>query len=200
MQTSIVHSTCYSKEGQCLHWVQSTVDSQPTLSFGQQIQSTDPHFQNLPPLNGTCGNPWGTFSDEYSDFIKADCPQIEQPPTHGSRPVTQISFFNSDEELKKELVEDITADCWSVYVRHSQTHCVQKQYCFTPFTPGQSNKVEMGKRESLTDNPEQVLVDLDQGYHVCCSFGCSPFLDSYYVKVSEPNQPVKYMRVGVQCL
>lgn len=199
MQTPIIHPTCYNKEGQCLHWVQSTVDSSPTLSFGQHLQSKDPHFQNMPSKREGCGNPWGTFSDEYSDFIKADCPQVQPPPTHGPRPVTQISFFNSDEEVKKELVEDINADCWSVYVRHPQTHRVQKQYYLTPNTLNR-DRVEMEKRETLTDNPGQMLVDLDQGDHVCCSFGCFPFLDSYYVKVSEPNQPVKYMRVRVECL
>ncbi len=202
MQTSfaIVHPTCYNREGQCLHWVQLTVDSSPTLSFGQFIQSDDPHFQNLPTKTDGCGNPWGTFSDEYSDIIKAGCPKAQQPPTHGLRPVTQISFFNSTEAVINELIEDITADCWSVYVRDPQTHIVVKQYYFTPNTPGTWDKVEGAKREALTDNPQTMIEDLDQGNHVCCSFGCSPFIDSYYVRVLGDTEGLKYMRVCVYCL
>lgn len=193
MSYAIVHPTCYNKEGHCLHWVQSTVDDAPVLEFGNQIQSDDLHFKypSQSQLDNKCGNPWNDLSDEYSQTIKTDCPKIQQPPTHGQRPITHITIL---ENLKFELIQDIGADCWSVYTRNASTHVVTHIYFFQPHS-GQ-DQAEQNKRQTLIDNPIKLIDDLNQGLQVCCSFGCYPFMDVYYQNVSQPNQTNRYIKIS----
>jgi hypothetical protein len=196
MSYAIVHPKCYNKEGHCLHWVQSTVDDSPMLEFGvcdrgKQIQSDNSQ------LNNSCGNPWNHLSDDYSQMIKTECPEIQQPPTHGRRPVTRVTILENLTDLKSELTQDIASDCWSVYTRNASTHLVAHTYFFQP--QSLQDQVEHTKREKLIDNPLKLIDDLNQGLQVCCSFGCHPFLDVYYQNVSQPNQTHRYIKISSIC-
>jgi len=126
-------STCWNKEGHCLHWLQIQQDKPGVLAWGSEIPTNERHrlglLEHLATTPGSvsdgstkgCGNPWNVLSQEYAQEIRRSRPEAQLPPTPGSRPVTDIVTL-TQAQLEKHLKDTIAADTWVVYSRWPITH------------------------------------------------------------------------------
>lgn len=175
-QMPIVHPQCFNKEGHCFHWIQETVESRPELCPGRDIDDFTPCIVSNEPR----------ISRKYKNEIAHTEPSVSKPPTNGDRPVTSITIFNDESKVNDAIHDAITSDCWSVYLRDSKTHKLEKIFFFTNNEDDNENQeLEETKRDFLIENKNVLLSSLTATNQLCMSFGCSPFIDSYYQRVGD---------------
>ena len=190
---TIIHPTCYNREGHCLHWIQRCVDEIPWLVFGNELAGSNcSTVPRVTPSKNGCGNPWNYVSEEYGNEIRKTQPARTDPPTNGHRPVTSIEFVEGRTKMEKVLEDLIGGDCWSVYSREPKTHKVIETFFFNRADAVDIEHEEETKRVQLTG--AKLCDVLNTGIEVCVSLGGTPFMDAYATRVSED----RYMIVTVE--
>ncbi len=134
--------------------------------------------------NKGCGNPWNLMNKEESARIKKTRPQTSPPPCNIESILKQSILTKT--EMRKELEETISADCWGVFVTTYNRDQVAKVYFDNRNSEDKSNDDTI--RERLMNDCSELMEHIENFDTVVVVMGGESFMEFYFTRMVNYNK------------
>ena len=180
------------------------------LSIGRRVQWVQPDaFQkytlctiDYDEEGFECGNPRNLLQlcpEAERKLVRDKEPQACGPPLH-VKSIMYHRVFDSEAEVKSELISMTCCSCWGIYITSVDRKVVHKIYFDTrsidrdddDFRDSPDYKEEDKKRQAIIDDPIELLHDMESGLTVVVVLGQTELAEVYYFKIGQ-----LYLRVKV---